>query len=334
MTTLYPLTFDPVFKDYPWGGRNLETRLGRTIPDGIVAESWEIAAHPNGSSPINNGALAGKTLTDAMALWGRKLVGSNCAEALASEKFPLLIKLLDANRWLSVQVHPNDEYGLAHGGDLGKTEMWVVLHAEPNAEIIYGFNRAVTREQYAQEIRDGEAEKSLHRLSVKNGDVIFVPAGSIHALGPGVIVAEIQQNSDTTYRVYDWGRPRPIHVEEALAVLDFSLVAPQATAPTPILDEDGLRVELLAKSPYFETERVTLPTESAFYGLCDGTTFELWGLLQGQATIEWDGEPITISAISWVLLPADLGEYQIYADESSVLLHVIVPEAEEGETEE
>ncbi len=329
MTALYPLTFEPVFKDYPWGGRNLETRLGRTIPEGIVAESWEIAAHPNGSSPINNGALAGKTLGEAMDLWGSKLIGSNSADALELGKFPLLIKLLDANRWLSVQVHPDDDYGLANEGDLGKTEMWVVLHAEPGAEIIYGFKPGVTREQYAQEIREGDAEKSLHRLSVKNGDVVFVPAGSIHALGPGVIVAEIQQNSDTTYRIYDWGRPRPIHVEQALAVLDFALVAPGATTPKLTLDEEGLRVERLARCPYFETERVTLPIDNAFYGLCDGTTFEIWGLLEGKATIEWDGEPITLSAISWVLLPADLGEYQVYAEERSTLLHVIVPEGEE-----
>jgi len=326
---LYPLTFDPIFKDYPWGGRNLEQTLGRTIPAGIVAESWEIAAHPNGATPIQTGALAGQTLTDAMTLWGTALVGTNCADALALGKFPLLIKLLDANRWLSVQVHPDDAYGLAHEGELGKTEMWVVLEAEPGAEIIYGFQPGTTREQYAQEIAAGNAAESLHRLSVKPGDVIFVPAGAIHALGPGVIVAEIQQNSDTTYRIYDWGRPRPIHVEQAMAVLDFDLVAPTATPPKTILDEDGLRVEQLATCPYFETERVTLPADSAFYGLCDGTTFELWAVLAGSATIEWEGDPLSLSAISWVLLPAELGEYQVIADEPSTLLHVIVPDRDE-----
>jgi mannose-6-phosphate isomerase len=333
-TALYPLTFDPVFKDYPWGGRNLATRLGRTIPDGIVAESWEIAAHPNGSSPIKNGPLTGKTLSEAMALWGSRLVGSNSAEALELGKFPLLIKLLDANRWLSVQVHPDDAYGLANEGEFGKTEMWVVLHAEPAAEIIYGFKPGVTPAQYAAELQAGAAEKSLHRLPVQTGDVVFVPAGAIHALGPGVIVAEIQQNSDTTYRIYDWGRPRPIHVEQAMAVLDFALVAPGVAAPLTILNEEGLHVERLASCPYFETERVTLPVDSAFYGLCDGTTFEIWGLLEGQATIEWTGEPLTLSAIDWVLLPADLGEYQVIADERAILLHVVVPEAEtETETE-
>ena len=147
---LYPLTFDPVFKDYPWGGRNLETILGRQLPAGIVAESWDIAGHPNGSSVVNNGALAGKTLPEVMALLGPRLVGERSAKALALGRFPLLIKLLDANRWLSIQVHPDDAYGLAHEGEFGKTEMWVVLHAEPGSELIYGFKRGVTREQYAQ----------------------------------------------------------------------------------------------------------------------------------------------------------------------------------------
>lgn len=323
---LYPLTFDPVFKDYPWGGRNLETKLGRTIPDGIVAESWEIAAHANGSSTINNGPLKGQTLGDAMALWGTALVGSNSQAALDLEKFPLLIKLLDANRWLSVQVHPDDEYGLANEGEFGKTEMWIVIHAEPAAEIIYGFKAGTTKEQYEQEIRGDDAARSLHRLPVKTGDVVFVPAGAIHALGPGVMVAEIQQNSDTTYRIYDWGRPRPIHVEQALAVLDFELVEPGTATPKVLTEEDGLRVEQLATCPYFETERIHLPDGHAFYGLCDGASFEIWGVLSGTITLEWEGDPLTIEGIGWVLVPADLGEFQVIADAESTLVRVVVPD--------
>jgi mannose-6-phosphate isomerase len=150
------------------------------------------------------------------------LVGENNAAALALGKFPLLIKLLDANRWLSVQVHPKDDYALRHEGEFGKTEMWVVLHAEPGAELIYGFRRGVTRDAYAAVLGTERSADDLHRVAVQAGDVIFVPAGAIHALGPGIIVAEIQQNSDTTYRIYDWGRPRPLHLEQALDVLDFT----------------------------------------------------------------------------------------------------------------
>lgn len=326
---LYPLTFDPVFKDYVWGGRNLADKLGRQLPAGIVAESWDVAAHPNGSSVVNQGPLQGKTLAEVMALWGADLVGSNSEQALELGKFPLLIKLLDANRWLSVQVHPNDTYGLAHEGEFGKTEMWVVLDAEPGADIIYGFKPGVTREQYAQEIKEDRAADSLHRLPVKKGDVIFVPAGAVHALGPGIMVAEIQQNSDTTYRIYDWGRPRPIHLEQALAVLDFSMVEPGPAQPRTLLNEDGLQVEQLAACAYFETDRITLPPDNAFYGLCDGATFELWAVLEGRATIEWSGEPLTLSAVTWALLPAELGEFQVIADEKSTLLRVIVPEPDE-----
>ena len=175
---IYPMTFDPVFKDYPWGGRSLETKLGRTLPPGIVAESWDVAAHPNGSSTVNNGPLAGKTLPAVLELLGADLVGEHSATALAKGRFPLLIKLLDCNRWLSIQVHPDDKYGLAHEGEWGKTEMWVVLHAEPGAELIYGFQRGMTEERYAQVIGGEHSADGLHRLPVKTGDAIFVPAGT------------------------------------------------------------------------------------------------------------------------------------------------------------
>ena len=174
----YPLTFDPVFKDYPWGGRNLANKLGRTIPDGIVAESWDVAAHPNGSSVVNNGPLAGKTLPEVLELMGEELVGEHSLAALDQGRFPLLIKILDATRWLSIQVHPNDEYGLAHEGEWGKTEMWVVLAAETDAELIYGFARGATKATYTAEIGTDRSADGLHRLKVKPGDVIFVPAGT------------------------------------------------------------------------------------------------------------------------------------------------------------
>ncbi len=322
---IYPLTFDPVFKDYPWGGRNLATRLGRTIPDGIIAESWEIAAHPNGSSVVNAGAFKGKTLPEVQTRLGEALLGDRNDEALATGKFPLLIKILDANRWLSIQVHPDDAYGLAHEGEPGKTEMWVVLHAEPGAELIYGFAPGMTRAQYAAVIGTEASVDGLHRVAVKPGDVIFVPAGTIHALGPGVMVAEIQQNSDTTYRIWDWGRPRPLHLDKSLDVLNFEQVAPGPTKPAVLLDEDGLRIEHLVACPYFETERITLPAGHEFYGLCDGSSFEIWAVLQGKVTLTSDATPLTLAAVQWALLPAELGEFQLGAEEDAVLLRVVTP---------
>jgi mannose-6-phosphate isomerase len=322
---LYPMTFDPVFKDYPWGGRNLETLFGRSLPPGIVAESWDVAAHPNGSSTINNGPLAGKTLPEVMDMLGVALVGEHNARALDQRRFPLLVKLLDCNRWLSIQVHPNDAYGLAHEGEWGKTEMWVVLYAEPGAELIYGFAAGMTKEKYAAVIGGEQSTDGLYRLQVKQNDVIFVPSGAVHALGPGIVVAEIQQNSDTTYRIYDWARPRPLHIRQALDVLDFSLIEPEPVSPKLMVDDEGFKVEQLVACPYFETERLAMPAGYEFFGLCDATTFELWGAIGGKATIYSDAEPVTLSAVQWALLPAEMGEFQVQADEDAVLLRVYVP---------
>lgn len=323
---IYPLTFEPVFKDYPWGGRNLATKLGRTLPEGIVAESWDIAAHPNGSSVVNAGPLQGRTLPEVQAQLGEALLGDRNAAALAAGKFPLLIKILDATRWLSIQVHPDDAYGLQHEGEPGKTEMWVVLHAEPGAELIYGFAPGMTRTLYAAVIGTDASVDGLHRVPVKPGDVIFVPSGTVHALGPGIMVAEIQQNSDTTYRIWDWGRPRPLHLEKSLDVLNFEQVEPSPVLPDVLLDDEGLRIERLVTCQYFETERITLPAGDEFYGLCDGATFEIWAVLQGQITLTSDAAPLALKGVTWVLLPAELGEYQILADEDAVLLRVVTPE--------
>jgi mannose-6-phosphate isomerase len=260
-----------------------------------------------------------------MALLGEELLGEHSAAAGARGRFPLLIKILDCNRWLSVQVHPNDAYGLEHEGEWGKTEMWVVLHAERQAELIYGFARGMTKEKYAAVIGSEASAEGLHRVKVKAGDVIFVPSGAVHALGPGIIVTEIQQNSDTTYRIYDWGRPRPLHIAQSLDVLDFGLVEPQPAQPKIMVDDEGFRVEQLARCPYFETERLTMPAGYEFFGLCDGTTFELWAVIGGKATIYSDAEPLALSAVQWALLPAALGEFQVQAEEDAVLLRVFVP---------
>ncbi|MBX2998751.1 MAG: AI-2E family transporter [Caldilineaceae bacterium] len=333
---IYPLQFAPVFKDYPWGGRNLERILGRSIPDGIVAESWEISAHPNGQTRVIDGSLAGLTLAEVQERLGEDLLGSRNRPALELKKFPLLIKLLDANQWLSVQVHPDDAYGLAHEGEYGKTEMWVVIHAEPGAELIYGLKAGADRDSFVSGVEAGNSERLLHRVPVRAGDVVFVPAGAIHSLGPGIMVAEIQQNSDTTYRIYDWGRlgndgnPRPLHVAQALDVIDWGQIEPGTVTPRLLSDGSrGLRHEVIGESPYFRTERLAMNTGSSYADRCAGESFQIWAVLSGQATLTWTGGPRHLSAISWVLLPAALGEFQIHADVDSVLLRVITPEPSE-----
>jgi mannose-6-phosphate isomerase len=333
---IYPLQFAPAFKDYPWGGRNLASVLGRKIPDGVVAESWDISAHPNGETTVLSGPLQGLTLGQVQEKLGEALVGSRNLRSLELGKFPLLIKLLDANRWLSVQVHPDDAYGLAHEGEYGKTEMWVVLHAEPGAELIYGLKAGADRDAFQQAVAEDRSLDLLHRFPVAAGDVIFVPAGAVHALGPGVIVAEIQQNSDTTYRIYDWGRmgndgkPRPLHVEQALAVIDWTQVEPGPVIPRLLSHGSrGIHQEVIGESDYFRTERFHLTPGSSYRDRCAGESFQIWGVMAGRATIEWEGAPVTLEAVSWVLLPAALGNFQIKAEDESTLLRVITPEAPE-----
>ncbi|MEM7347125.1 MAG: type I phosphomannose isomerase catalytic subunit, partial [Chloroflexota bacterium] len=256
MNNIYPLLFTPVFRDYIWGGRNLETKFGRTIPPGLVAESWEISGHPSSPTTVENGPFAGKTLPDLLTLLQEELVGHRAKPMLARGKFPLLIKLLDANQPLSVQVHPEDSYAQVHeNGELGKTEMWYILHAEPDASLIFGLKPGVTPASFRQAIEAGTLETCLHYLPVKAGDAIFIPAGSVHAIMDGIILAEIQQNSDTTYRVYDWnrvgadGKPRQLHVDRALDVINFNQVEPTAFAPQLIEETDNLRREIITKCP-------------------------------------------------------------------------------------
>ncbi len=342
---VYPLSFKPVFKDYIWGGRNLESKLGKELPPGNVAESWEIAAHANGQSQVATGPMAGRTLSAVLEQWGDQLIG-NSTEL---DTFPLLIKLLDSTRWLSVQVHPDDRYAQEHAGDLGKTELWVILHAEPDAELIYGLKSGVDRESFAQAAASGAIEPMLHRIPLRTGDAVYIPAGTVHALGPGAIVVEIQQNSDTTYRLYDWGRSgadgnaRPLHISQAIDVTDWRIVEPEIAKPPILPSPAGWVRETLADlrtiggaaaanlrtasgadtaCPYFRAERLTAQPGAVWEDSCDGSAFQIWGALSGRVALHWDGEPVELQGVAWLLLPAALGDFEIRAESQSVLLKI------------
>ncbi len=324
---LYPLLFEPVLKDYIWGGRNLE-KLGRQLPqEGVIAESWEIAGHEDGTTRVVNGRFQGKLLTELHEELGLDLIGSRSAWAQERGKFPLLIKLLDANRPLSVQVHPQDDYALAHeGNELGKTEMWVVLHAEPDAEVILGVSHRINKEEFRVAINNNQLNPHLNRIPVKTGDHICVPAGSLHAIMGGLLIAEIQQNSNTTYRVYDWGRvgadgqPRPLHIDKALDVINFQQIAPQLCPPTFIASENGVSRSLLCKTDYFVTERVEIAAGTTFQGNCTGETLEIWGVTEGTVTVN----DLALSAVRFVLLPAAMGEFLVTAVSPATLLRSYV----------
>jgi mannose-6-phosphate isomerase len=323
---LYPLRFDPVFKAYPWGGRAIAAVLGRDVPSGPVAESWEISAHRDGSTPIVNGSLRGRNLSWLLETHGEALVGRNNRDAIDRRRFPLLVKILDANDWLSVQVHPDDDYALANEGDLGKSEMWIVLAAEPGAEILLGFRAEVDPQTFGEAILSGRVPDCLHATPARPGDVFFVPPGTIHAIGPGVLLAEIQQSSNVTYRISDWGRipQRTLHVDRALEVLDFDAVEPGPIEPKP---DDATGRELLASCRRFHTERLRLAPGQRVNGNTAGRSFEIWGTLEGAATVEAGDTASDLVGVSWLLLPASLGEFELRASEPTTLLRVLTPPA-------
>ena len=324
---LYPLIFKPVLKNYIWGGRNLE-KLGRTLPSkGIIAESWDIAAHKDGTTKVANGYYSGYSLVELQNELKLDLIGSNNLWAQKRDKFPLLIKLLDANRPLSVQVHPNDKYALLNeGNELGKTEMWVVLHAKEKAELILGVNKKTTPENFRKAIQVGNLEDYLHHLPVKTGDHICVPAGTLHAIMDGIIIAEIQQNSNTTYRVYDWnrvdakGNQRPLHIDKALGVINFEQKEPKLSAPKLISHINGIKRSMLCQTPYFTTEKIEMDSTSTYKGFCSGETLEIWGVIEGKAKIN----KTQLNATGFALLPAKMGEFEVFSEKKTTLLRIYV----------
>jgi mannose-6-phosphate isomerase len=329
---LYPLTFTPVLRDYVWGGRRLETLYGRALPPGVVAESWEISGYSGASTVADAGAWAGQSLPTILSELGERLVGARGRWALMRDRFPLLVKLLDAHKDLSIQVHPDDAYAQVHEhGELGKAEMWYVLHAEPEAQLILGLKPGTTRASFAAALQAGQIENVLNYVPIQAGQTIPVPTGTIHALLAGTVVTEIQQNSDLTYRVYDWkrlgadGRPRPLHIDKALDVIDFSGVDLGAIAPRLIEESEQIRRLELTRNRYFAVEKVELAAGAIYRGACDGETLEIWGCIAGQAVVRCRDSAVPLPAIRYSLLPAALGSFAVSAPEPSVCLRVFLP---------
>lgn len=296
MTTLYPLRFHPILRHYLWGGRRLVEMFGK--PDGgqdVLAESWEICDHGDDQSVVAHGPLAGRTLSGLAREFAAEMYGAPRGPSATPARFPLLFKFLDARQALSLQVHPNDRQAARlDPPDLGKTEAWVVLAAAPGSVIYAGLKRGFDRDAFAREVARGTAELCLHRFEPKVGDCVFIPAGTVHALGAGLVVAEIQQASDTTFRLYDWnrvgpdGRPRPLHVDQALAVIDEHRgpMSPQTPAAT---NEPG--VERLVACDKFVLDRRTIAEPHA---LQTGGRPQIVAVLSGGIQIEGDpsGQPL------------------------------------------
>ena len=246
-----PLTFEPIFMERMWGGRRLESEFGKKLPpQRPIGESWEIVDRPEAQSIVREGLLRGKTLHELWTQYRDEIFG----EAPDSSRFPLLLKLLDAHDKLSLQVHPPEKLADRLGGE-PKTEFWYIAAADPGAELYLGFRESITRHQFEKALRDGTAADYVHKIRVRTGDAVFLPAGRCHAVGAGILLIEVQQNSDTTYRVFDWnrvdakGKGRQLHIDQALECIDFDDVAPK------LVEAQG---EVLLRHELFEVEKWNL----------------------------------------------------------------------------
>ena len=298
MNPLFPVKLTPAFKDYLWGGERLKTEFHKNTDLTPLAESWELSAHKDGQSVVTEGPYAGLTLTAYLDTLGKSALGAACEKY---DYFPLLIKLIDAKGDLSVQVHPSDAYALEHEGEYGKTEMWYILDCEEGAALYYGFREDTTREEYESAIKEGRLTDILNRVPVKQGDVFFIPAGTVHAIGAGILICEIQQNSNTTYRVYDYNRRdkdgnlRPLHVEKALAVSDLKKSPALPAIP------DGEDV-LLAECGYFEVRRLRFGGNGTVTSTPE--SFTALTVTEGEGTLSLDEATLSFRKGDTLFIPA------------------------------
>jgi mannose-6-phosphate isomerase len=308
------LVFQPIYQERVWGGRGLETSLGRKLPaDKVIGESWEIVDRPEANSTVGDGALAGKSLAEVRAQAGAQLLGPSWP---AEKPFPILVKWLDCEDRLSLQVHPPAAIAAELGGE-PKTENWYIAECKEGASLIAGLTPGVTRAQFEDALRANELEPLVWKMKVQAGDSLFVESGRIHAIDAGNLILEIQQNSDTTYRVYDWGRvgldgkPRQLHVEESLRSIDFDDFAPEVTSTAGVEGE-----VVLADSPVFRLRKLTLASGAEL-------VFEaheeprILSVVEGSLSDSMSGR--SIGRGSNALLPYD-GGFRFQATESTVVL--------------
>ena len=302
---LYPFIFRPIFKERVWGGRRLADLYSKRLPAEVpIGESWEVSDRPGDSSVIANGPLAGKDLRWLMERHPADLFGSG--RTLPSQ-FPLLIKILDSREKLSLQVHPPADKASALGGE-PKTEMWFIADADPGAELYVGLKNGATRQEFKRKLRDGTVAECFHRVPVRPGDAMFLPSGRVHAIGSGLVIFEIQQNSDTTYRVFDWnrvgldGKPRDLHIPQSLASIDFADFEP-GLVEAQFARVGAARVKTLVKDPLFTVELCELGG-NAQHAISNGRV-QIIGLVTGRLRMVAQPE-VLLSPGDFCLLPASL----------------------------
>lgn len=313
-----PIFFNPIFQERIWGGTKL-TNFGYTIPSNITGECWAFAAHPNGQSMVKNGSLKGKTLGE---LWSehRELFGDK-----EGDRFPLLTKILDANQDLSVQVHPNDEYAKIHeNGELGKTECWYIVDCKKGAEIIFG-HHAKTKTELETMIAENRWNDLLNKVPVKKGDFFFVPSGTIHAIGEGIIILETQQNSDTTYRVYDYGRlddsgkTRELHIQQSIEVTTIPHQNNKQNSQYKIEEQDGLTKTTFVECDYFSVEKWEV---NGTKQLTQTNDFLLCSVIEGHGSIQIQEAEYPFQKGDHFLLPSTIGEYSITGTSELIVSYI------------
>lgn len=330
---MYPLRFEPLFQRYIWGGTRIKTMLDKPAGQGTCAESWEIVDHGIHQSIVKYGPLKGKTLREIVSRHGEDLLGKVWLERINDAsvpanligRFPLLLKFLDANQHLSVQVHPDNQMAATlDPPDLGKTEAWYVMHADAGAKIFAGLKTGVSREQFKLAISNGTTEELLHSFSPKAGDCVFIRAGTLHAIGAGLVIAEIQQASNTTFRVFDWNRlgsdglARDLHVEQSLAAIDFDLGPVRPVVP---VDTENPKAKTIVSNSKFVMRKWTTddPVE------LNDDQLHLLAVTTGNVSVAHDPGNQPLQIADTILIPASCTEVQVIPDGTAEFLDIVLP---------
>jgi mannose-6-phosphate isomerase len=324
MNELYPIKFAPILKETIWGGNKLKELFNKDCLSGKCGESWEISGVQDNVSIVGNGFLAGNNLQELIEVYMGDLVGEKVYEKFGVE-FPLLFKFIDANDILSIQVHPDDELAKQRHGAYGKTEMWYVIEAEKDSGLISGFNQKINKEVYLKHLHDNNLEEILNFEKVSPGDVFFMPAGRVHAIGKGILLAEIQQTSDITYRIYDWdrkdgnGKGRELHTDLALDAIDYSYQDEYKTNYQVV--PDG--ITNLVVCDYFHTNflELTRPVARDYMNI---DSFVVYMCMEGRFSVEYGGNSTHVLKGETILLPAELKNIGLNPLEKSKLLEVYI----------
>lgn len=316
----YPLTFHPILKERIWGGTKLQSHLNKAIPSGTTGESWEISTVPNDISVVNRGALEGKNLNELIDLYPEAILGATIVTRFGKQ-FPLLFKFIDAKEDLSIQLHPNDELAQKRHNSFGKTEMWYVMQADTNSRLVVGFKNAISKETYLQHLEQKQLLDLLQEYPVQAGDVFFLETGTVHAIGAGVLIAEIQQTSDITYRIYDWdrvdaqGNSRELHTELALDAITF-----EPTDSKILYESKVNEITPIVSCPFFVTKQLVL--EGNFHWKQSKNSFTVFMCVSGSFELIHNDEKYVYSKGNTILLPACITEIQMYG--TATLLEICI----------